>query len=130
MEGRDRYEGDFLTGSDLPEGKLVTVTIDNVTAPGTEKDATGKTIEHGIIGFRKAHKRLILNKTNRKLIATQLGPKADAWPGKEIALQRRYLKEFMGHQNVICIRVIVDPKKHGFPMAAHKFMGSPTPIGS
>lgn len=128
MEGtRDQYEGDFLSGIDLPEGKLVTVIIDSVAKPGSEKDATKKTIEHAILGFRKAHKRLILNSTNRKLIATQHGPKAQEWIGKSITLQRRYLKEFRGRSNVLCVRVYIDEKKHGFPMGAHKHMGAPEP---
>ena len=122
----DRYEGGFISGLDLPEGTEFKVEIDTITPPGAEQDSTGKVIEEAILGFRTARKRLILNATNWKVLVAMHGKDDSKWIGKTVTLQRRYLREFMGQTNVLCIRVI-PPKGTSIPMGAYRFMGSDKP---
>ena len=120
----ERYEGNFLEGLDLV--KPFTLEIKEVIPAGKEKDARGKVIKDAIVTFTKAKKRLILNKTNWKLICAVHGKDESDWPGKKLTLQCRYLASFMGHDNVPCIRVI-PPKGTPLPMSVHAWMGKPEP---
>lgn len=101
-----QYTGNFLDASDLMKRGTVTLTISGVVAPGTEKDAGGKSIKPAILAFEKAKKRLILNKTNQKVIAMAHGSKASEWTGKSITLCVRWLEKAFGQFNVPVIRVV------------------------
>jgi len=122
---RSMFEGNFLDASDIKSSGDFTVTIESVTAPGADKDATGKTIDKPILAFAKAKKRLIVNRTNAKILAMQLGKKASEWAGKQITLTVRYLDKAFGQRNVPVIRVKADPSQLTFGM--RKNYGSPTP---
>ncbi len=120
----EQYEGHFISGIDLE--KPVTVEISEVVQPGTEADSAGQLIKQAILGFKGAKKRLVLNKANWRVIAAMYGKDETKWIGKTVTLACRYLKEFMGHQNVQCVRVI-PPKGASVPMSIVKFMGKATP---
>lgn len=120
----EMYEGNFLCGTDVLTP--VTVEIESVAQPGSEKDATGKPITQAVLTFKGARKRFVLNKVNWRIIAAQHGKDESQWPGKKITLQCRFLKEFMGFQNVMCVRVI-PPNGTAVPMSVVKFMGKASP---
>lgn len=120
----EMYEGNFLCGTDVLTP--VTVEIEAVAQPGSEKDATGKPITQAILSFKSARKRFVLNKVNWRIIAAMHGKDESQWPGKKLTLQCRYLKEFMGFPNVMCVRVI-PPNGTAVPMSVVKFMGKPVP---
>lgn len=101
-----QFEGAFLDASDIMAAKKdVLLTISDVVAPCMEKDATGKVIDKPIIAFKGAKKRMILNKTNAKVIAMMHGKKPSEWLGKEVTLTVRYLEKAFGQKNVPVIRV-------------------------
>lgn len=124
----EQYEGNFLTGLDLPEGVSATVTIAALAEPGTQKDSAGKIIKKGILSFTGKNKMLILNTTNYLNLKTILGLDPADWIGKEIHIQRRYLKasQAFGVHNTMCIRIVM---AKGAPISgtAAKFMGSVKP---
>lgn len=123
---RDRYEGDFLDGTDLPERALVKVTIEAIADPDSEKDSQNKAIDKAILRFKGHAKRLILNRTNYKVLKAMFGMDAAKWVGKEIHLQRRYLNAF-GNPNELCIRII-PPVGTPIPKTARDFMGRAVPV--
>lgn len=102
---RAAFEGNFLDATDIKGRGEVSLEIESIAAPGDERDAKGKTIDKTIIGFKGAKKRLVVNKTNAKLLAMQLGTKASAWKGQKVTLIVRYLPEAFGQKNVPVIRV-------------------------
>lgn len=93
---------EFLFAHDLPPGKDAVVTIDRVTA-GVITGDKGKTSRKPMASFVGATKKLALNRTNAKTIATLYGPDTDAWSGKSIALYETTTT--MGADVVPCIRV-------------------------
>ena len=123
-----RYEGNFVEAMDLPEGKPVSVTISEIVAPDTEKDAAGKLIRKALVRFSNAKKSLVLNKTNYRLLKLLHGPHPDQWIGKQIQLMRRYLPaaRAFGVQNEMCVRV-VPPTGMQIPKSVREYMGSATP---
>ncbi len=126
------YEGNFLEGLDLPEGKILSVTIESIAEPGTEKDAAKKLIKRAILSFAGKSKRLILNKTGYRIIKMLHGRDIAGWVGKEIMIQRRYLRENKGLElphNTVCIRV-VPPVGSPIPSKAVRFMGSEKPYSA
>jgi hypothetical protein len=120
----DQYDGNFLCGIDLP--RPTNVEISAVVQPGTERDAAGSLIKEAILEFKGARKRLVLNKVNWRIISSIHGKDETKWAGKTITLACRFLKEFMGHPNVACVRVI-PPRGTAISMGVVKFMGSATP---
>lgn len=127
----ERYEGHFLEAIDLPEGKLVPVTIEDVALPDTEKDSSGKTIRKAIIGFKGKGKRLILSKTNYRILKHVFGKDTSGWLAKETSLQRRYLdaKHGFGRENEMGIRFI-PPVGMPIPKSIFEQMGSATPYAT
>ncbi len=105
---RSVFEGNFLDASDIMRSGNITVEIAGLTAPGDDKDATGKVIDKAIIAFKGAKKRLILNKINSKIIAAMLGAQASKWIGQKITLTVRYLDKAFGQRDVPVIRIVPD----------------------
>jgi len=103
---RSQFEGNFLDASDIMASGDITLTIAGVVGPSAEKDAKGKEIDKAIVSFVGAKKRLILNKTNAKVIAMAHGTKASQWAGKQITLTVRWLEKAFGQFNVPVIRVV------------------------
>ena len=123
-----QFSGNFLDASDLPKGKTVVVTISDVVAPNVERDATKKMIDKAILSFSGKQKRLILNKTNAKIIKMSHGEPSN-WVGQKITLTVRLLAEAFGQKNVPVIRVVPPPgtnmtfgmrKKYGAEMVTDK----------
>jgi hypothetical protein len=122
-----RFEGHFVESADLMS-KQVTLTIAGVVPPNTEADAKKKLINRPILSFNKTSKRLILGKTNERIIRAIHGPKASGWLGKAITLSVRYLPEAFGEKNVPTVRV-VPPVGIPLPMNCRKHYGMETPPG-
>jgi hypothetical protein len=124
---RSAFECDFLDATDIPPAGF-TVTIAAVTPPGTERDKQGKNIDKAIVAFTGAKKRLILNKTNAKIIALAYGKKASEWIGKPVTLTVRYLEKAFGQKNVPVIRIVPD-EKHPMTFGMRKNYGAAQPFG-
>lgn len=125
-----RFEGNFIESADLMQ-KQATLTIEGVVPPMVEKDKNGqgKPIDKAIISFRGTTKRLIVGKTNERIIKAIHGKKASGWIGKQIKIGVRFLREAFGEKNVPTVRVI-PPPEIPLPMAARKFFGAESPYGS
>ena len=121
------FTGNYLDATDLKDTGDIELEIVSVTAPGDEKDATGKVIDKAVLRFAKAKKAFIINKTNAKIIALQHGKKPSAWPGKRITLTVCYLEKAFGQQNVPVIRV-KPPESSPMTFGMRKNYGSPTPF--
>ena len=124
----DKYEGNFLEGSDLPDNKRFPLTIEAVVPPGTEKDASGKVILKAIVAFKGAKKRMILGKTSYGVLKVLFGKDETQWIGKQVDLMRRYLpsKFAFGVHNEMVVR-IVPPDGTPLPGKVIKYLGRPTP---
>jgi len=116
-----------MDASDIMGKGAVTVTITDVVAPNIEKDGTGKTINKAIVAFKGATKRLIMNKTNCKVIALMYGNKPSEWVGKQVTLGVRYLEKAFGQFNVPTVRVIPPPDKP-LTFGMRRNFGSETPF--
>ena len=126
---REAYEGPFLEGGDIPEGDSFTLAISHVALPNTENDKGGKVIDKAILAFHKAKKRLILGKTNYKVICACLGSDEGEWVGKTLTLSRHYYPACFGSENVPCIRVI-PPTGTPLMLGVIRHMGKATPYSS
>lgn len=122
-----QFEGNFLDATDIAKVGEITLRIADVSAPEQEKDATGKVINKAILTFEKAKKRLILNKTNCKVIAGLHGKKASDWIGKTVTLCVRYLETAFGQRNVPVIR-IKPGDESPLPFGMRKRYGSEKPF--
>jgi hypothetical protein len=100
-----QFSGNFLDASDILNSGDITVTICDVVGPNIERDATKKVIDKAIVAFSGAKKRLILNKTNAKIIRMHHGNPSE-WSGKKITLTVRWLEKAFGQLNVPVIRVV------------------------
>lgn len=126
MTKREQYEGNFLESSDLQAADPYTLEISEVIAPNTVKDARKKTIDRAILVFANAQKRLILGKTNERIIKAMYGAKAQQWVGKTVTLGVRYLARAFGEKNVPTIRV-KPPDDFPIPFSARQHYGKSTP---
>lgn len=124
----DRYEGTFLEAIDLPEGVVAKVVIEALVPPDKEQDAAGNVIKKAILAFQGRKKRLILNKTNYRMLKVILGADPVKWIGQEVGITRRYLdaKHAFGVENEMCIRVIPSPGTP-IPKSVRDFLGSRIP---
>lgn len=123
---REAFEGHFIDASDIPPKGFIEVEIAGIAAPGDDKDAKGKVIDKPILAFKGATKRLILNKTNLKLLATRHGKTASLWIGKKVTLTKRYLAEAFGQRNVPVVRIAVDSESE-LTFAMRKKYGTAQP---
>jgi len=99
--GKLMFPTEFLAAEDLG-GKDYDVTIESVQAESLR--TTDGAADKFTIRFKGARKRLVLNKTNAKLIAAATGqPEARKWPGKRITLYPTNCQAF--GETVTCIRV-------------------------
>ena len=98
----------FLHAEDmLVEGvwKQFTLTITEVIPRNTIRGGDDKIIEKEVVVFKETDKRLILGKTNARLMkfATGSGKPAE-WVGKKITLYPS-MGDWFGQKNVAAIRV-------------------------
>ena len=102
----ERYEGEFLEGLDIAEGEILQVTVSAVFDPGTQKDAGGKKIKEAVLAFSAHRKKLVMCKTNVRVLWAIIGKDETSWLGWKIPLKRRYYPYCFKKQNEMCIRVI------------------------
>jgi hypothetical protein len=121
-----QFQGNFLDASDLMKADQ-TVTISDVVGPNEEQDSQKKRIDKPILSFAGCKKRLILNKTNSKVIAMAHGKKASEWVGKKITLTVRWLEKAFGQTNVPVVRV-VPPEGTALTFGMRQKYGSPKPF--
>lgn len=100
-----RYEllfpGEYLREADL-RGNEAVVTIESI-AMETLRMTGGGQAQKPVIRLKGTEKKLVLNKTNAKAIAAQLGKDTDDWIGKKIRLIPA--KDRFGKEMVDCIRI-------------------------
>jgi hypothetical protein len=118
-------EGDYLDSADLMASeKPIFVTIKKVINAGELKNASGEPIKKPVLEFEETPKKLILCRTNEKIIKSVNG---NIWTGKKIGLEVRYLERSFHERNVPCIRVSQTPGKV-LPFACRKHYGQPKPF--
>jgi hypothetical protein len=122
-----KFEGNYIESSDLMHGHA-TLTIAGVVPPNTDKDkdGKGKLIDKPILSFERTTKRLIIGRTNERILKAIHGRKASGWIGKQITLGVRYLAEAFGEKNVPTIRII-PPADVPLPMSARNHFGTAEP---
>ena len=74
----------FIDESDLP--KDATVKIESVAVEALQLPGSNSKEDKVVMTFAGAKKKLVLNKTNAKIIAAQHGTDTDTWKGQEITL--------------------------------------------
>ena len=125
----ERYEGNFLEGADLPEGKLVPVEIEDVLPPNSQRDKQKKLIDKAILKFKGKAKTMIVNSTNYRVLQAMFGKASSSdWTGQKIKLQRRYLHRSVafGDHNSPCVRII-PPIGTPLKCGMRRFMGLDKP---
>jgi len=136
MRGAKSPGIEYLKAEDLAKGnvfKEFDLVIAEVFDAGQAKSADGTPIDKPILVFKNAKKRLILSKTNRRLMNYATGSDVPAdWIGKTIRLRVCVLEKCLGQTNVAAIRLALPdtgvkpfiPKKDygmvatGLPMSA------------
>jgi hypothetical protein len=101
---RSLYGKEWIGSWDIPDGKDVTLTITAV-AGGELTSAGGRKAKKPIISVRGTPKKLALNSTNGKTIATLYGKHIEAWIGKKIAIYKSTTRDPSGDGEVECVRI-------------------------
>lgn len=101
MDYRLLFPNDYIAAHDL-RGKDVTKTIKGVAVEELRLTGGGKE-KKPVISFSDTKKRLVLNKTNAKSIASLHGNDTAGWIGKKIALFPT--TTLFGRNTVECVRV-------------------------
>jgi len=109
-----QYDGDYLEAAHLTgDTKLV---ISEILPRASRKAKTdGKPIDKPILKFKGAHRGMVLNKTNAKVLANAFGPDMARWTGQTITLYPTTCKAF-GVADTPCIRVKTDVKARIVPV--------------
>lgn len=103
-------DGEYLGHWNLPEdGSKIKATIDKVNLENVMNPASYKKEWKSVMSFVGGKKRLILNATNLKAIASWHGNDPHKWNGKEIHMFRT-LTNLKG-ETVECIRIQANDKK-------------------
>ena len=95
------YPSEYIGAADL-KGRDVTLTISRVELADLRL-VGGATKRKPVVHFDKTEKKLVLNKTNAALVASQHGGKCEGWTGKKITLYPTTTK--CKGQTVPCVRV-------------------------
>lgn len=102
------YPSDWLAAADLKGD--TPVTVESVKQEQLQMEDGSKT-DKWVLSFVGCTKRVVLNKTNAKLIASSTGERdGDNWVGKQITLYPTQCRAF--GETVPCIRVRA-PKSGG-----------------
>lgn len=134
MEGKEldaacaKYEGDYLESADLMHRPPCVLQIAEVVPPCVEKDATKRLIDKPIFRFEKATKRMIMGKTNQRIVKAIHGNKASGWIGQTVTIGVRYidLPEALGGKDCPTLRVI-PPDGVPIPVSARRWYGTEKP---
>jgi len=97
---------EYLGHWDIPEGKTQKVTIESVGLEEVMSPGSFKKEWKTVAAFRGAKKRLILNVTNMKAIASWHGSNPKGWIGKEVELFRTITN--LKGEPVECLRIKED----------------------
>lgn len=100
---RTFFDKELLGAWDLKE-RDVTVTIDKVTG-GELTMSGGKKNKKPIIFMKGTEKKLVINATNGKTIASLYGNHIEDWIGKRITLYKSTTRSPQGDGEVECIRI-------------------------
>lgn len=96
----------YITGDSLV-GKSVTLTIINFDEAEIPRgDRSGKVEEKYLLSFRESRKKLILNKTNAKVLISACGPETDKWIGVKVKLFTERATAFGREHNSIRLAVV------------------------
>lgn len=125
MRPRDPYSGDYLMADDLPAGREIVVTIERLIEPNTEKASDGRLVDKLALGFVGKAKKLILGKTNYRIVRLVLGSDPEKWIGQEIRLTVRF-GDWFNERDVPTIRV-VPPADKPLPLGVRRQYGRPHP---
>jgi hypothetical protein len=98
------YDKDYLGAWDLPEGKEVVVTIENVVG-GELTSQGGKKNKKPIISFVGKEKKFVCNVTNAKTIAAMYGNHVEKWKGQKITLYVSQTRDPSTGSDIDCLRV-------------------------
>ena len=96
------FPTDYVAAPEL-QGRDVTVTIKSVSIDAMPLAGSTKKEKRPIIQFEETPKKLVLNKTNAKVIAKLLGVITNDWIGHRVTLYPTTTK--FGPDTVDCIRV-------------------------
>lgn len=110
MNVNDLFPSKYLKAHDL-SGKAYTLTI---------KVAKIEEVGHGAekerklaIGFEKATKLMLLNRTNAMIIASLYGPETDGWIGKAVIVYSARVKAFGAWHDALRIKEQVPARNVG-----------------
>lgn len=84
MKYSDVYKSDWLKASDF-NGRPRKMRIEDVTLEKFKQE-DGTSEEKLALAFVGANKRLVLNRTNGKVLVGLFGDDTDAWPGNQVIL--------------------------------------------
>jgi hypothetical protein len=101
MDYRLLFPNDYIAAHDL-RGKDVVKTIKTVAIEKLRMTG-GRQEKKPVVLFSDTPKKLVLNKTNAKLIAAQHGCDTDQWAGRKIVLYPT--TTLLGPNTVDCVRV-------------------------
>lgn len=101
---RSLYGKEWIGAWDIPDGKDVTLTITGVTG-GELTSAGGRKSKKPVLSVRGTPKKLALNATNGKTIASLYGKHIEEWVGKRITIYKSTTRDPSGDGEVECVRV-------------------------
>lgn len=85
MKVSEVYRTDYVAAGDL-DRKDVTLTIKAIHEPNKLKREDGKLIDKPVAEFVETPKKLVIGKTNARLIRMTHGNVMDSWVGRKITL--------------------------------------------
>lgn len=110
MNVNDLFPSKYLKAHDL-SGKSYTLTIRAVTL---ENVGHGAEQERKLaIGFEKATKLMLVNRTNAMIIASMYGPETDAWIGKAVIVYSARVKAFGAWHDALRIKETIPARNVG-----------------
>ena len=101
---RALYGKDYVGAWDIPDGKDVTLTITAVKG-GELTSVGGRKSKKPLLSFKGTEKKLAVNSTNGKTIASMYGKFIEDWVGKKIAIYKSTTRSPEGDGEVDCVRV-------------------------
>ena len=120
---RSLYGKEWVGAWDLQDGQDKTVTITAVTG-GELTSVGGRKSKKPVLSLRGTDKKLALNATNGKVIASMYGKHIEGWVGKKITLYRSTTRDPNDGGETECIRI--RPKiPSGKPRATEEAATSP-----
>jgi hypothetical protein len=99
------FDKEFLGSYDLPEGKEVTVTIENVVGGELQMPGKKKKAKKPVISFVGKEKKFVCNVTNAKTIAKMYGNEVEKWKGKQITLYVSVTRNPEDGKDIDCLRI-------------------------